>query len=215
MDGVDNRTRRAGARVLALGAGGALLAAALGLAFGRGAGDELPADPHAVARRASLPTGDTSRLSARELLTTPVAAVDAAEAPRPLDRLVAAIRTVESMDGRRRVGDRGRSLGDYHIGRRYWAEGVGLGGVDWDYDVRVWSPKHCRQVILWYWQRWCPEALAAVAAGRPREGDLEKLARTHNGGPTGAAKSGTWRYWQRVREAMTRQRRQEARADAG
>ncbi len=220
MDDVKKRVSRPVRRYLTLAASVALVAGvALRLAFGGGVGSAV--DPHAHAASGPLPTGDTSRLSryepvAVELPAEQVVAPEAVSAdapaapaqpphqpPKLLQRLFAAIGCVESMDGRRPVGDGGLSLGQYHIGRPYWGEAVRVGGVEWDYDTRVWSPAHCRQVMVWYWQRWCPDALAAVQAGRPRAGDLEKLARIHNGGPNGATKARTWRHWQRVRDAMS------------
>lgn len=119
----------------------------------------------------------------------------AARARRPACRcLLDAIRTHESLDGRQPVGDGGRSLGDYHISRKYWQDGCEFGGVDWSYDTLVWSDPHCRQVIRWYWQRWCPDAL--------RRGDFEALARTHNGGPRGPRKECTRPYWRKIRAIL-------------
>ena len=120
-----------------------------------------------------------------------------------LEPLFAAIAAVESYNGRRPVGDGGRSQGPYHIGRAYWNEATRQGGVRWDYSTHVWSRPHCRQVMIWYWQRWCPEAL--------RGGDLATLARTHNGGPGGPRKGATLPYWRRVQQAMTAQARPQRR----
>jgi len=108
--------------------------------------------------------------------------------------LFAALRAHESLDGRKPVGDGGRSLGDYHIGRAHWSDGCETGRVSWPYDKYVWSRPHCEAVMIWYWLRWCPRAL--------REGDWETLARVHNGGPRGAEKSCTLTYWRRIQERL-------------
>jgi hypothetical protein len=113
------------------------------------------------------------------------------------------MRDIESIAGRRRVGDGGRSLGEYHITRMYWTDATRFGGVRWDYATDVWDAARCQQVMIWYWQRWCPEAFARVRDGRGSLRDLETLARVHNGGPRGAGKPSTLRHWRRVRDALT------------
>jgi len=182
--------------------------------------EDVPTARRGPARRAGrgpLPTGDTSRLAdwprpgARAAKAVAPAGPERAE-PKPapparseLDRLLEAMRLVESVGGRKRVGDGGRSLGDYHIGRQYWREATAYGGVRWAYETHVWSRRHCRQVMIWYWQQWCPEALArvhAARAGRASPVDLATLARVHNGGPWGASKPITLRYWRRIRMAL-------------
>jgi hypothetical protein len=112
------------------------------------------------------------------------------------ERFFRAIAQVESYDGRVLRGDNGRSLGPYHIGREYWREACRFGGVDWNYRTRVYSRRHCRQVMTWYWLKWCPSAL--------ERGDLATLARVHNGGPRGYRKRATLEYWRRVRRAMSK-----------
>lgn len=104
--------------------------------------------------------------------------------------LLNAIRQVES-GGRTGeiIGDGGRSLGPYQIQRPYWQDS----GVPGKYrDVR--RPEYAEKVMLAYWQRYCPTALA--------RGDWATLARIHNGGPTGHRKSATIKYWRKVEQAM-------------
>ena len=107
-----------------------------------------------------------------------------------MEKLLAAIRTVESAGDDRAVGDGGRSRGPYQIGRAYWLDG---GGDPARYAVDVWDADACRPIVLGYWRRYAPAALA--------RGDIETLARIHNGGPKGDRKRATDRYWRRVREA--------------
>jgi predicted chitinase len=97
------------------------------------------------------------------------------------------MRQVESRGDDRAVGDHGRSRGPYQISRLYWADG---GGDPRRYDRDVWSAETSRRVVVGYWRRYCPAALEA--------GDLETLARVHNGGPHGAAKVATLEYWRRL-----------------
>jgi hypothetical protein len=104
--------------------------------------------------------------------------------------LLDAIRQVES-GGRTGwiVGDDGRSLGPYQIQRAYWRDSRVPGRYD-----KVQTPAYAERVMIAYWQRHCPEALA--------RGDWATLARVHNGGPTGQRKPATLKYWQKVRAAM-------------
>lgn len=132
-----------------------------------------------------------------EQLRAPTDALD------PLDDLFRAMRVVESVDSPSAVGDGGRSRGPYQISRLYWKDATRFGGVRWSYIDGVWHERECRQVMLWYWQRYVPAALAEVR----RTGSLramEILARTHNGGPMGPDKPATLRYWRRIRRRLPR-----------
>jgi hypothetical protein len=108
-----------------------------------------------------------------------------------LEPLFAAIAQVESRGRTDKAGDGGRSLGTYQIQAAYWRDG---GGDPSLYRRLVTNDAACRRVMIGYWRRFCPAALAA--------GDFETLARVHNGGADGAAKAGTAAYWQKVRHAM-------------
>lgn len=117
-----------------------------------------------------------------------------ARSPKPeasVDSLLRAIRHVESAGNDHAVGDAGRSRGPYQIQRGYWRDG---GGESKRYLLDVWSADACRPVILGYWRRYAPKALAA--------GDLETLARVHNGGPAGAKNPATADYWLRVKNQL-------------
>ena len=110
-----------------------------------------------------------------------------------VDALLEAIRSVESgghKDGGRGAnGDGGRAIGPYQIHRAYFLDA----GVPGRYEACR-DPAFARRVVLAYWQRWCPDALA--------DGDLEALARTHNGGPNGARKAATAEYWRKVEQRL-------------
>lgn len=83
-------------------------------------------------------------------------------------------------------GDSGASLGPLQISRKYHADSRVSGSyqrcADLDYSKRVVSA---------YLKRWAPEAWNA--------GDIETLARIHNGGPNGARKPSTVTFANRVK----------------
>jgi hypothetical protein len=114
-----------------------------------------------------------------------------------LDEIIEAIRVTESGGhkdgGRHATGDGGRAIGPFQIHRAHWLD-AGLAGEF--QDCR--DPGYARQVVVSYWKRWCPAALERC--------DAEVLARTHNGGPTGAKKEGTLVYWGKVEKALVRAR---------
>lgn len=109
-------------------------------------------------------------------------------------RLFSAIREVETgshPDPANARGDGGRSLGPYQITMAFWKDS----GVPGRYD-QVRNRAYAEQVMIAYWQRYCPEALA--------KGDWRTLAKVHNGGPNGPAVPKTIAYWLKVRQALTR-----------
>jgi hypothetical protein len=109
--------------------------------------------------------------------------------------LLAAIRQVESAGNDNAVGDGGKAIGPYQIHRVYWKDG---GGDPARYRIDAWHAERCVPVILAYWRRYCPAALAA--------GDAETMARVHNGGPgwnTGRRRAATAAYWRKVKRQLT------------
>lgn len=113
----------------------------------------------------------------------------------PEARFFAAIRQVESGGDSQAVGDGGRSRGAYQIGRAYWKDACRFGGVTWSYDRYVRDAGRCEQVMRWYWHRYVP--------GAYERGDLEVLARVHNGGPDGHRKKATLGYWRKVKKLLS------------
>jgi len=111
-----------------------------------------------------------------------------------IEKLIAAIGSVESNHDDSAVGDSGRSRGRYQISRAYWIDG---GGLSRRYGRDVTDAARCRLVMIGYWKRYARVALTA--------GNLETLARIHNGGPRGDRKAATVPYWRKVRAAMTAQ----------
>lgn len=111
--------------------------------------------------------------------------------PAAVFDLIRAIGLVESGNADSAVGDGGRSRGRYQISRAYWIDG---GGDPKRYEKDVLNSAICRRVMLAYWERYCPAALFG--------GDLETLARIHNGGPRGRQKVATQEYWLKVKGKM-------------
>ena len=83
------------------------------------------------------------------------------------------------------VGDGGKALGPLQIHRAYHADSRVSGPYE-----RVADLAYSRRVATAYFKRYAPEAWA--------RGDVETLARVHNGGPRGAAKPATKGYGRKV-----------------
>jgi len=86
------------------------------------------------------------------------------------------------------LGDNGKSLGPLQISRAYWKD-ARVGG---SYE-QVTDLAYARRVATAYLKRYAPQAWA--------QGDVETLARVHNGGPAGARKQATLPYADKVRRA--------------
>lgn len=91
------------------------------------------------------------------------------------------------------LGDGGAALGPFQIHRIYWEDAKA-------HDPTIPEYSRCSelvvgaQVVTAYMQRWAPDAWAA--------GDIETIARTHNGGPDGPSKASTDTYWARVQSYL-------------
>lgn len=118
-----------------------------------------------------------------------------------MDILFCAIRQVETgghptpADA---IGDDGKSLGPFQIGRAYFYDAA-VPGLRYQ-DVR--RDDAARAVMIAYWTRY---------AGPRESWTYERLARMHNGGPRGPERSATEAYWKkclRIMESMQREVRQ-------
>ena len=83
------------------------------------------------------------------------------------------------------VGDGGAALGPLQIHRAYHADSRVPGAYE-----RVADLAYSKRVATAYLRRYAPEAWA--------RGDVEVLARVHNGGPRGASKPATLGYGRKV-----------------
>jgi hypothetical protein len=92
------------------------------------------------------------------------------------------------------IGDGGAARGPLQIHRGYWKDAVeydrSLGGRYQD----VADLRYAAKVVDAYMRRYAPDAY--------REGDCEKMARIHNGGPAGHRKQATVLYWRKVNRWM-------------
>jgi hypothetical protein len=87
------------------------------------------------------------------------------------------------------IGDQGRALGPLQIHKSYHKDSR----VEGDYS-RCADLEYSKRVATAYLQRYAPQAWAA--------GDVETLARVHNGGPKGSIKPTTKGYAVRVQAFM-------------
>jgi hypothetical protein len=91
-------------------------------------------------------------------------------------------------------GDNGRALGPLQIHYKYWLDALeadpSIGGKysdcnKWGYSVKV---------VRAYLSRHVPDALRSM--------DYKKMARVHNGGPTGHQTVATLSYWEDFKKKM-------------
>eukprot|EP00245_Coleochaete_scutata_P005105 TRINITY_DN18398_c0_g1_i1.p1 TRINITY_DN18398_c0_g1~~TRINITY_DN18398_c0_g1_i1.p1 ORF type:complete len:345 (-),score=69.11 TRINITY_DN18398_c0_g1_i1:389-1423(-) len=92
-------------------------------------------------------------------------------------------------------GDGGMSIGPLQISADYHTDAWWLSASKAKYE-HVEDVEYAERTAINYWLRYCPWALEF--------GDLETLARTHNGGPSYWRAVKTSRYWRRVRNALLR-----------
>jgi hypothetical protein len=111
-----------------------------------------------------------------------------------VNKVLKAMRQVESGGRDHAIGDQGRSRGPLQIQAPYWREATKHGRVNWDYRQNVYDWDKSQAVTKMYWKRYAPEAY--------RRGDMKTLARIHNGGPKGDKNPATEKYWRKVQKAM-------------
>jgi hypothetical protein len=132
----------------------------------------------------------------RSILALALLAAPAIAGEKEMRRFLDAIRRVETgglpAAGVGAVGDKGASIGPYQIQRAYWLDSRIFG----EYRSCLKDAAYSERVMRAYWARYCPKALAAE--------DWETLARIHNGGPKGAKKTATVKYWDKVKKEMSK-----------
>lgn len=112
-------------------------------------------------------------------------------------KLFSAIRQVETSNKTNPPdGDDGASIGPYQIKKEYWKDAVTRDGKiisDIKYsDCR--NKEKAEKVMMLYWQRYAKDALDNK--------NYEKLARIHNGGPSGHKKKSTEKYWKKIKDNL-------------
>lgn len=145
-------------------------------------------------------TGGTSSSAPPAPVAKTEVAVERAAQP-DLDEILAALRAVETggskSGGRHATGDGGSAIGPYQIHLNYWKDARIAGRFE---DCR--DPAYARSVVLAYWKRYAPKALAAL--------DAEVLARVHNGGPDGHKETCTLAFWRKVQRELELRREKRA-----
>lgn len=111
--------------------------------------------------------------------------------------LFAAMRQVESYNGRELVGDKGRSRGVYHIQACYVADVNRVYGTKFTLIDRD-NPVKAHRIVRLYLSHY--GRLYTHVTGKPVT--CEILARIHNGGPEGWKKKSTLKHWRRVARVM-------------
>ena len=114
---------------------------------------------------------------------------------KEMDRVLAAIRIVESNNNPDAVGDSGNAIGVYQIWTSYWKDATersGIGGVYLD----CYKPDYADRIVRAYMARYATER----RLGRPVT--IEDIARIHNGGPNGYKKKATLKYWEKVKKEL-------------
>lgn len=112
-----------------------------------------------------------------------------------IDVLIKAIHQVESS---RRInppdGDHGKAIGPFQIHYSYWSD-----AVHFDKSLASSGYQACRdyayarRVVIAYLRRFGARYIAS--------GNVEALARIHNGGPNGYHDRVTMAYWRKIRKA--------------
>ena len=119
------------------------------------------------------------------------------------EKFLEALNWVEAGGRKKNVppGDNGKATGPLQIHREYWKDAVdwyaGNGIIlkkDHKYYAQCNDWEYSKFIVYGYLKRYASAAL--------REGDWEKLARIHNGGPNGMKKKSTIPYWEKVADAL-------------
>lgn len=107
-------------------------------------------------------------------------------------RLLDAIRFVESGNDDSAVGDNGNAIGPYQIWRSYWKDAI-------EYDPTIggkyedcFNRDYAERIVNAYMDRY------AIKRRLGRTPTMEDIARIHNGGPNGHRKKSTLSYWKKI-----------------
>jgi len=135
-------------------------------------------------------------------------AVSAEELPRVYTwrQALDAIRIVETgghpNEGIGVIGDGGGAAGPYQIHRAYHTDASERDKSLTLYSKCLTSKSYSERVMAAYMGRYAREATRRLRAGTGTLADVQKVARTHNGGPRGDRKKATLRYWNKVKKNL-------------
>lgn len=105
-----------------------------------------------------------------------------------------ALAEVESNHKDNAVGDDGKAIGRYQVWKVYWSDAIEYAPqIRGEYsDCK--NKKYAERIVVAYLLRYAKDAVKVR--------DYQTLARIHNGGPKGATKRATLKYWQKVEKAL-------------
>lgn len=122
--------------------------------------------------------------------------------------LLPAIRMVETggspNGGLGAVGDNGNAWGPYQIWEIYHKDAAARDKTLNNYRSCLNSKSYSERVIKVYMKRYAKAAAKRLDQGKATRADLETVARIHNGGPRGATKASTQKYWAKVASHLKR-----------
>ena len=105
----------------------------------------------------------------------------------------------EPDEGRGAVGDGGKSIGPYQIGKLYYLDAIErLQSPPCEYEDLLHDLRASEHIIAAYMQRYAPGAYTRLIQGKGTPEDVQKIARIHNGGPAGNRKPATRDYASKV-----------------
>lgn len=110
--------------------------------------------------------------------------------------LILAIIAVESGGNADAIGDNGLAYGILQMHQGYVQDAAQYAKADWTHED-AFDPEKAVDIFIAYMERYCGDSRRPE--GMSRE---EFMARTHNGGPRGAYKDATLRYWEKVRRHL-------------
>ena len=109
-----------------------------------------------------------------------------------------AVAQVESLGCDTVVGDGGKAIGRMQIWEIYWKDAMAkcpkIGGEYQNCTQKVYAER----IVVAYPLRYAPKAVESK--------DWQTLARVHNGGPKGATKAATRKYWVKVRRELAKRK---------
>lgn len=112
-------------------------------------------------------------------------------------KLLDAIATVESSNQATVVGDGGKSVGMYQLGKLYIDDVNNIYGTTYKYSDRL-NPAISREITAKYLTHY-GKVYTRKTGKKPT---AEVYARIHNGGPGGYKKKATIKYWSKIRDVL-------------
>ena len=112
-------------------------------------------------------------------------------------KLLDAIAVVESDNKVDAIGDGGKSVGAYQIGRLYIDDVNAIYGTNYKYSDRT-NPKLSREITIKYLTHYGK----IYTRKTKKQPTAEVYARIHNGGPNGWKKKSTIKYWRKINNVL-------------